>query len=236
MWVSQALTDKGNVRSGNEDAFLCRDDIGLWVVADGMGGLDAGEMASEAVINALWNIPGNSNLEQMLEYVATTAEAVNRSLHAKKALLPAEHSLGTTLAALLISGKQGAVIWAGDSRIYRLRNGKLQQLTHDHSMVQDLVDQGLVHPAQAHNHPQSNVITRAIGVDDSLELEQQRFNVEANDIFLLCSDGLSNEVNDNELRALLSIAELNDATEQLLQLTLSRKAKDNVTIVTVGQK
>ncbi len=235
MWQAYALTNNGNVRSSNEDAFLCRDEIGLWVVADGMGGHDAGELASEMAINALWNIPGNRNLEQMLEYVKVTAETVNRNLYAQMARLPSERKLGTTLAALLISGSQGAVIWAGDSRVYRLRDGKIQQLTHDHSVVQELVDQGSVHPEQAKNHPQSNVITRAIGVDEVIELEQKHFHVEMNDVFLLCSDGLSNEVADNEIQALMRIAGLKEASEQLLKLTLSRKAKDNVTIVTVGK-
>lgn len=235
MWQAYGLTDNGNTRPSNEDAFLCRDDVGLWVVADGMGGHDAGELASEAVINGLWNIPGNRDIDQMIDYVITTVEAVNRNLQAKMAQFSADHKLGTTFAGLLISGHQGACIWAGDSRIYRLRDHKLQQLTHDHSVVQNLIDQGSVHPEQAKNHPLSNVITRAIGVDAEIELDQKRFNVEPSDIFLLCSDGLTNEINDNELRALLNIAELSEAAEQLMLLTLSRAAKDNVTIITVGQ-
>lgn len=236
MRKSYALTHPGNVRSQNEDAFLCRDDIGLWVVADGMGGHEAGELASELVINALWNIPGNTQIQQMLEYVLAVVETVNRNLLAKMAQLPTDHHLGSTLAALVITEGQGACIWAGDSRIYRLRQGTLQRLTHDHSLVQELIDQGAVHPEQAHNHPHGNVITRAIGVDEELELEQRRFSVETDDIFLLCSDGLSNEVSDAELQALLTVAEPEQAVKDLVRLTLSRTGKDNITVLIVGPK
>ncbi len=229
-----AKTDNGNTRPANEDAYLSRDEIGLWVVADGMGGHEAGDLASEMVINALWNIPGNPKLEQMIDYVTVTAETVNRNLHAKMAQLPSNHKLGTTIAALLICGDQGACVWAGDSRVYRLRDKKLQQMTRDHSLVQDLIDQGAVHPKNAANHPQSNVITRAIGVDDTIELEQRRFHVAPNDLFLVCSDGLTNEIYDNELQALLNIANPEEAVEQLIQLTLSRRAKDNITVIVIG--
>ena len=234
MRKSYALTHPGNVRPQNEDAFLCRDDIGLWVVADGMGGHEAGELASELVINALWNLPGNTQIQQMLEHVVAMLETVNRNLLAKMALLPTDHRLGSTLAALVITEGQGAGIWAGDSRIYRLRQGNLQRLTRDHSLVQELIDQGAVHPEQALNHPHNNVITRAIGVDEELELEQRRFSVEPEDIFLLCSDGLSNEVSDTELQALLTVAEPEQVVKDLLRLTLSRIGKDNITVLVLG--
>lgn len=232
MRQSYAQTDNGN-RSSNEDAYLCRDDSGLWAVADGMGGHDAGELASEMIVNALWNIPTGRDIQQMLDYVQATSETINRNLHMKTSALPGEHALGTTLAALIISGNQGACLWAGDSRIYRLRQGKLQQLTRDHSLVQDLVDQGSVHPEQIKNHPDANVITRALGVDDELELDVVRFHVEPNDSFLLCSDGLTNEITHRELTALLNIAEGEQVVSQLLQLALSRDASDNTTLIYV---
>jgi serine/threonine protein phosphatase PrpC len=235
MYQSFALTDTGR-RSSNEDAYLCRDDIGLWVVADGMGGHDAGELASEMMVNALWNIPGGRDIQQMVDYVTVTTETVNRNLYAKTAKLSAQGALGTTLATLVICGDQGACLWAGDSRIYRMRNGKLQQLTRDHSLVQELVDQGSVHPEQIKNHPESNVITRAIGVDENLELDVVRFNLNSGDSFLLCSDGLTNEINDKELNALFTFAEGEQTVTQLMQLALSRDAKDNTTLIYVTPK
>lgn len=235
-WQAYATTHNGNVRSSNEDAYLARNDIGLWAVADGMGGHDAGELASEVLINALWNIPGDGGMDKMLDYVSLTAEAVNRNLYSKLEQSATEQTIGTTLAALIVQGNQGACIWAGDSRVYRLHNGKLQQLTRDHSVVQELVDQGVVHPEQAASHPQSNIITRAIGVAAVVELEQARFYVEPGDIFLLCSDGLTNDVTASEIQALIKAAALSELPENLLKLALSRTAKDNISILVAGNE
>lgn len=233
MAVSVARTDVGMVRASNEDSFLVRDDAGLWVVADGMGGHQSGALASSLVVGALAELPEFTSGYGLLKAVRETLAKVNGDLSRRGASLETGGVIGSTVATLLISEAHFACVWAGDSRIYRLRGGALQRLTHDHSVIQELIDRGELTPAEAAVDRRSNIITRAIGAREELELDVAHGSVEAGDRFLLCSDGLTGAVPDRELLALMSFRVMDHAADALLDRALERGATDNVTLVLV---
>lgn len=230
---SVGCTHVGLVRAHNEDSFLERPDLGLWAVADGMGGATAGEVASQAVVSALDAIPGPLDASAMLGEVRTRIAAVNDELLEMAAGRGPDTIIGTTVAGLLVHSGWFACFWAGDSRVYRFRGGTLDQLTRDHSLVQDMVDAGVLAAADAESHPHASVIQRAVGVDAEIELQWVHARVEDGDVFLLCSDGLTRMVRDDELQDALGHS-LEEACSALLALTLQRGARDNVTMVLVA--
>lgn len=230
---SSATTHTGMVRQLNEDSYLCRDDIGLWAVADGMGGHEAGDLASQTVTRLLDDVSGSQDLDTLL---ATTREALDRAnaeLVGMDDQFSPDRVPGSTVAVLLILGDQGAVAWAGDSRVYRLREGEAVQLTRDHSHVQELVDQQLISPEEAESHPMANVITRAVGIDEPLEVETARLDVMPGDRFLLCSDGLSRLLSLAEIQDLMDTSQRKESVQSLLHTALVRGAPDNVTVLAV---
>lgn len=230
---SSAVTHVGMVRKLNEDAFAERTDIGVWAVADGMGGHEAGEVASEMVTNYIRNISLNTSFEAMLNAVQQSIEAANSDLVAQSAAYDSQRVPGSTVVALLIYGDQGAVVWCGDSRIYRRRDRQVQQLTRDHSHVQDLVDQNIIRAEDAESHPMANVITRAVGIQEPLELESRLITVRPTDQFLLCSDGLSRLVSNQEIETMMANKNSEEVTQSLLHTALVRGAPDNVTLICV---
>lgn len=227
---SHAATHVGLVRQRNEDAFVCRDPAGLWAVADGLGGHAAGDVASQAVARHLERVEG-SDVAQALDAARGALARANRELNRMDT--GPGGAPGTTVALLLIRGNEGAVAWAGDSRIYRLRGGELRQLTRDHSPVQALVDEEIIAPEDANAHPMAHAVTRAVGIEDTLELESAALEVRDGDRYLLCTDGLSRVLSRGELRDLLATADLRQSVESMLKATLDRGAPDNVTIVVV---
>ena len=230
---SSAVTHVGMVRKLNEDAFAERTDIGVWAVADGMGGHEAGEVASETVTNYIRNLCLNASFEEMLTAVQQSIEAANSELVAQSAAYDAQRVPGSTVVALLLNGNQGAVIWCGDSRIYRRRDRQIQQLTRDHSHVQDLVEQNIIRAEDAESHPMANVITRAVGIQEPLELESRLITVRPTDQFLLCSDGLSRLVSNQEIETMMANKNSEEVTQSLLHTALVRGATDNVTLICV---
>jgi protein phosphatase len=231
--ASAARTDIGMVRASNEDSHLVRNDIGLWVVADGMGGHHGGALASSLVVEALADLPGFASGFGLLKAVREALAKVNAQLTSKAALLEHGGVIGSTVAALLISEDHFACVWAGDSRIYRLRAGALDRLTHDHSVVQDMIDRGELTPAEGAVDRRLNMITRAVGASEHLELDVAHGAIETGDRFLLCSDGLTGAVPDSELVALMSFRLVDHAADALLERALERGASDNVTLVLV---
>lgn len=229
---SAARSHVGLVRTQNEDAALDRPDLGLWVVADGMGGMTAGEVASQAIVAALGQPYAELAPSDFLHEIRQRLDRVNAELRAFAA--QREATIGSTIAGLLVRSGFFVCFWAGDSRVYRHRAGDLDRLTRDHSLVQEMVDSGLLPPEQADCHPRANVISRAVGVEDSLALECAHARVEPGDVFLLCSDGLTRSVTDEELERHLARAPIEAAIDSLLALVLERGAKDNVTIVLVA--
>jgi protein phosphatase len=224
------MTHPGKVRASNEDACLAAPDRGIWAVADGMGGHAAGELASQMITDALAETPICGSLGALIGEVYQRLQEVNERLH-EEAAKRREHVIGSTVVVLLAHGRYAVVMWAGDSRAYRYRNGRLQQLTRDHSQVEELIAQGLLDRAEAEGHPAANVITRAVGVMEHLELDSEMFEVLDGDTFLLCSDGLTKEVSEADIAGVLAIGEDCRICELLVECALSAGGRDNVAVV-----
>jgi serine/threonine protein phosphatase PrpC len=231
---SHGLTHVGLVRTRNEDAFLERPEIALWVVADGMGGHERGDEASAAIVAALAALRPRdlTEIDDYVDEVKKPLTLVDRDLRARAAAQGPGTVIASTVVALFVYGGDFGCLWAGDSRLYLLRDGKLRRLTTDHSRVQELVDAGRLSSEQAAVHPDRNVVTQAIGGGRFL-LGVRAGNVHAGDRFLLCSDGLTNMLSDAEIARELTAAAPQQAAERLRDLVLARGAIDNVTIVIV---
>lgn len=231
-WSSAAGTAKGNVRPHNEDAVLERPDAGLWVVADGMGGHNAGDVASNAVVTALSAMPRHARPSQLLDEVEDRLHAVNQQLYSAS-MRSGNGTSGSTVAVLVALERHVLSIWAGDSRIYRRRGQQLAQITRDHSEVQEMVDEGVISSVTAARSEVSNVITRAVGGADELFLDVEVTELRDGDCYLLCSDGLYRELPDKVLLQTLGRKDPDSACAVLLSQALSGACKDNVSAIVV---
>ena len=231
--ISVPVTHPGNVRKVNEDSYIDRPDLGLWAVADGMGGHTAGDYASRLVVNTLHQVRPPQGASQMMHEVRAKLRATNRQLRNEMMLRGGNQMAGSTVVSLLFYGGHYCCLWAGDSRAYLYRNGELAQLTQDHSHVQHLINLGVLRPEDAERHPQANVITRAVGAADALDLGKVHGPAYLKDVFLLCSDGLSRMVKTDEMAEVLGRCSIDAAANELLALALQRGAPDNVTVITV---
>ena len=221
---SAAFSDVGRSRSINQDTFLERPDVGLWVVADGMGGHSNGEVASRMVCDALADFIPAASFERMIEDTSERVQQVNARL-VSAAGGPDAPVSGSTVVALLVRGTRCAVMWAGDSRVYRVRRGQLEQLTRDHSVVAESLELIVDGPA--------NAITRAVGGEATLVLDVYRDRVRAGDRFLLCSDGLTRTVTEDRILNWMQHDYISAAAQGLINASLEAGAPDNVTVVVV---
>lgn len=220
------------IRQKNEDAFLERPQRGIWAVADGMGGHAFGEVASRMIVDALEQLAPADNLAHLQVTARDRLQTVNRQLRAEAA----QHGvqiIGSTVAVLLAHGRGCGFLWAGDSRIYLYRHGRLMPLTRDHSQIEELRALGGAAAEEALLHAPRNLITRAVGADDTLDLDEGNLEVEDGDIFLLCSDGLSNEVAENDIARVLSGGDCRQAAATLIDMALQAGGHDNITAVVV---
>jgi protein phosphatase len=231
-WISAARTDTGLVREANEDNYYENRQLGVWVVADGMGGHARGAEASQAIVESLANIETFKNLDALEKIIHQKLQKAHQQLR-DRAVEKGEEIIGSTVAALLLFEDSFSCIWAGDSRIYLSRLGELNQLTRDHTQANEFVELGLLEPGQAMEHPSGHLLTRAVGGDVVLELETVRHQLHDNDMFLLCSDGLVNEVSSTEIATELIRGDCAKACDNLLNLVLERGAPDNVTLIVV---
>jgi len=220
----------GLVRDLNEDACLARPDLGIWAVADGMGGHDSGDYASALIVGELGRVRRPGSARELLQAVDETLARCNQQLIERA---NGGELSGSTIAALLVYEHNYAVIWAGDSRVYRLRDGRLQQLTRDHSYVQELVERGELSAEQVRSHPMANRITRAIGADPQLHLDVIDGQLEPDDQFLLCSDGLTGMVGDSAIAGILAEADPDVAADRLIEAALAVGGADNVSAIVV---
>ena len=218
------LSDVGREREHNEDSFLVRSP--LFVVADGMGGAEAGEVASQMAVEAF------EQASDLPAKLAATVEAANASIHAMAVADSSRQGMGCTLTAAYADAGKLTVAHVGDSRLYRLRGESLEQLTDDHSLVGGLVRLGQLTEEEAETHPQRSVILRAVGVEPTVEVDVLEFDLEAGDVYLACSDGLSGMVRTPVLEETLRMfGSLDEAAEMLIELANAAGGRDNITAV-----
>lgn len=230
---SSHATHPGARRSHNEDRFVDRPDLGIWAVADGAGGHQAGEVASGMIAEALEAIPTGLDAQAMLAEIRARINEVHGQLLAEAQRRGPDAMIASTAVILCVRGSRYACLWAGDSRAYRFADGVLEQITHDHSLVQELVDAGQIPPEAAESHPNANIITRAVGASDpeGLMLDKTTDELRPGERFLLCSDGLTKTIPEPEIAALLSRG--GNVAARLIEVALERQARDNVTVVIV---
>lgn len=228
-----AVTHPGAVRSYNEDTLVRRPDAGLWAVADGAGGHRTGDVASGMIATALGGIPASLGAGEALSQIRLRLAAVHQALRVRAVQEGGAGSvIASTVVVLLVRNGHFVCLWAGDSRVYLLRDGHLAPITRDHSLVQALVDSGALSEAEAERHPQANVITRAVGADDEmLDLDKVTGRLLGGDRFLLCSDGLCKTLDAATLAALA--ADPAEPAARLIDAALAAGARDNVTAVVV---
>lgn len=225
-------THVGRVRTNNEDSYAVRPEVAFWAVADGMGGHDNGEWASAALTEAADALALPPDFEQACTAIAGMIHAANARIHGEATQRGIQ--MGSTFVALYFSDAAFALFWVGDSRGYVLRDGMLHQLTRDHTQVQAMVDRGLIPPEDAAGHPMSHILARAVGAQSEVEVDVIVDAAQPGDVFLLCSDGLTNRVSDAEIAEALDGHGHREALDWLIALTLERGAPDNVTAVIVG--
>ena len=239
-------TDVGKVRDHNEDTIGAQPDIGLWVLADGMGGYNAGEVASGIAVKTILDMvteackrEKRADIESSTGYMRQTIvlrDAIHRAnkvINQTAQSQPQCEGMGTTLVASLFYDNKVSIAHVGDSRMYRLRGNRFEQITMDHSLLQELVDRGFYSPEEAQRAANKNYVTRALGVEPQVEVEVQEHPVDKGDIFILCSDGLSDMVEDEDIRLTISTfgANLDTVAKQLIQLANENGGRDNVSVV-----
>lgn len=232
-------TDIGNTRMENQDTYCAShllNDRDFAVVCDGMGGAFGGAIASALACKTIEQrlnevLCGAGDEEAVHSAVLEAIELANRAVYDKSVGSVAARGMGTTVAAVAVAGEMAHIAHVGDSRVYRLRRGKLQQLTTDHSMVQELVENGSITPEEARNHPRKNLITRALGIEPSVEASYRVEPVVAGDVFLLCSDGLTSGVRDEEITDILCTTPFFNTAEALVRAALHAHVQDNITAV-----
>lgn len=232
VFETAAVTHQGRVRAANEDSYLLRPGSGLWAVSDGMGGHKGGRIASALVVEELGRINDVGGASNLLAECTRALEAANARLRAHAAAIKVD-MMGATVVLLLIHGDAFACIWSGDSRVYRVREGVIAQLTRDHSEAEELVAEGVISREEARTWPRRNVVTRAIGATVEPELEIVDGIAELGDTFVLCSDGLTCHLEDEEIRDLVMAGGPKRAADALVELALERGGRDNVTVVVV---
>lgn len=237
IWHSACVTDVGKARKINQDACLDLPELGLWIVADGMGGHEAGEIASQMIIEQCQKINEPRDLNSFISDVENRLLEVNQSLRVMSGQKFNNATIGSTVVALLIHNRHCAYLWVGDSRIYRLRNNKLEQMTRDHSIIEQYIAEGTMTREDANHSNMANALTRAIGGEDELNVDVKLDEIQDGDIFLLCSDGLYREVAEEKMLELMSNGDdSNTMTNNLLENALNNTAKDNVTVSVIQIK
>jgi len=242
------VSDVGKVRDHNEDAIGAQPDIGLWVLADGMGGYNAGEVASGIAVKTIIDLvtaacktEKRADIEQGTGYMRQTIVLRDAILRANKVInqtaqsQPQCEGMGTTLVSCLFYDNRVSIAHVGDSRMYRLRGNRFEQITMDHSLLQELVDRGFYSQEEAQRSTNRNYVTRALGVEANVDVEVQEIDVQKGDYFLMCSDGLPDMVEDEDIHLTISTFsnDVRTVGEQLIKLTNDNGGRDNVSVILV---
>ena len=225
VYGSQSRTHVGRVRSVNEDRLLDRPDRLLWAVVDGMGGHSGGAAAATTVVDVLQALADDPVPIDAAAARAAVSRA-NRAIHDR------HPTSGATVVIALIEGSEATIFWAGDSRAYLMRGGRAEQLTHDHSVVQEMIDAGILTEAAADRHPQANVVTRALGVAPAVALDSVTMRLQPNDRLLLCSDGVSRSLYPRDFATMPEA--IGDMADRFLENALQRDGGDNATLVVIA--
>lgn len=225
-------THVGCKRKNNEDSLCLRPERCLWAVADGMGGHENGEWASAQITETLERLIVPEDFDAACTAIADAVHQANAAIFAEAQTRGVR--MGSTVVVIYLHDGRFALFWVGDSRGYVLRDGTLHQLTRDHSQVQAMVDKGLITPEEAAGHPMGHVLARAVGVQSGLELDVIADDAEPGDVFLLCSDGLTARLSDDDLAVMLSDRASQETLDRMIATTLERGAPDNVTAILVG--
>jgi protein phosphatase len=237
-------THSGMVRSHNEDSIAADAAVGLAVLADGMGGYNAGEVASGMAVELITaemkkqlsaKKPADLDEESARQLIEEHAGRANAAIFQSAQSQPQYSGMGTTLVVALWHDNRISVGHVGDSRLYRLRDGKLSQVTRDHSLLQEQIDSGMITKAQARHSQNKNLVTRAVGIDPEVDTEVHTYPVLAGDIYLMCSDGLNDMVTDEDIELTLAslAANLPLAAQQLVQQACDNGGRDNVSVILV---
>lgn len=227
----QSATHEGCVRKVNEDRFLVDEAGQIYVVADGMGGHKFGDRASTMIVEHVRDTKPAAGLDARLADVETAILTANQNIYAEAQTNGSR--MGSTVVALMIDASDYAILWAGDSRAYRWRGGNTERLTKDHTQVQEMVDKGLLAPEDVARHPMSHVLVRAVGVNQDFKLDTVRGKIEAGDVYFLCSDGIYDVLDEDEIGALLAKAAVANAMDTMIKMSLDLGARDNVTGIIV---
>jgi serine/threonine protein phosphatase Stp1 len=227
-----ATTHVGRVRKINEDSILSLPDQKIWVVADGMGGHAAGDFASQTIVDTIAMIQPDLEPGELMRGLRKTIFQAHDIIRAE-AEAKGQGTVGATVVALIMTDEHFVAFWAGDSRLYRFRDGDIEMLTTDHSLVAELVLSGEMTWDQAEKHPQSNAITRAVGVGDVLELDKIRGDVASGDRYLICSDGLTKYATFDTLKRMVVDAPIETVADSLLSYALDSGGADNISIIVV---
>lgn len=238
-----AKTDKGNVRDSNQDAYAVgefSDEVVWSVVCDGMGGAAGGNIASALAVKVISDKINASYREEMRDnsiknMLDSALTAANIEVFDFAEAKPDLRGMGTTVVCSIVRNNQAYIAHAGDSRAYVINNGNIRQITTDHSMVQDLLSRGKITPQEAENHPNKNIITRAVGVDKAIEIDFEQIDLEDDDILLLCTDGLSNYVSNDEMIELMSDGKHYAFADRLVQKANANGGGDNITVVIISK-
>ena len=236
-FIAAGKSDVGLKRSNNEDALLVKPDLGFCLVADGMGGAAAGEISSQILSDTALEVFQNtstSTREETVSQVQRVFGLANERIQTHIRQYPQHTGMGCTAELFAFSGADFVIGHIGDSRTYRLADGRLKQITKDHSLVQEQIDLGLITPAEARTHSMRNVISRAVGVEEDLALDIIRGKAARGDLFLLCSDGLTDMLSDHIIQeAVLSVSPMEDKITQLIDRAKAAGGLDNITVALV---
>jgi serine/threonine protein phosphatase Stp1 len=231
---SAGISDPGLKREVNEDSILVEDGSNFWAVADGMGGHENGAFASGHTVKCLSDQAFVADFEDAKDLISQRIFTANQQIWEAGAGQDAAGTMGTTLVSLVIRGHEFAVLWVGDSRAYIYRRGGLFQLSTDHTHVQDLIDEGVLSEEEAEGHPMSHVLSRALGVQETVRVDIMQDMIDAGDTFLLCSDGLTGPVSEAVIREIIANHPLQEAAQLLIKAAHENGAPDNVSVVLVG--
>lgn len=232
---SSGSTHTGHVRNRNEDSILLLEDESLWLVADGMGGHHAGDFASQTITRNMGLFKQQSSLENSILLLEENLLNSNAIIREKSNKMGMNTTIGSTVVCTYIWQKYLFTFWAGDSRLYRYRDNELERLTDDHSYVEELVRMGKIDASDAENHPAANVVLKAVGIDDDLCMDFDYFEMSDNDIFVICSDGLYKDLDENEIISIIvdNNSDMVALTQSLLSNSLDAGGTDNTSIITI---